>query len=200
MGRIFRMSALFIFLKVYIFFKTYKVSEITAGKLPDLPRRTRPSGKDNHLFAVPAQVFQNRQEIAVTRQDNDAIKILLFLHKIESHFHIAVRLSAGGAIVLFIELYRFEIQLITKLLQLEIESDALQMATDEKQCGIVQVFAALLYEMGYMPLQLFYGNHFVLQVIVFEGMRFYAPEVEHPSNPVFLLQIFQELRIVYFPT
>ena len=105
------MSALFIFLKVYIFFKTYKVSEITSGKLPDLPCRTRPSGKDNHFFAVTAQVFQNRQEIAVTRQDNDAIKILLFFHKIESHFHIAVRLSAGGTITLFIELYGFETQL-----------------------------------------------------------------------------------------
>ena len=110
-GRIFRMSALFIFLKVYIFLKTYKVSEITAGKLPDLPCGTRPSGKDNHFFAVTAQVFQNRQEIAVTRQDNDAIKILLFFHKIESHFYIAVRLSAGGTVVLFIELYGFEIQL-----------------------------------------------------------------------------------------
>src|SRR5438552_19146048 len=153
-GRIFRMSALFIFLKVYIFLKTYKVSEITAGKLR-LPCGTRPSGNDNHFFAVTAQVFQNRQAIAVTRQDNDAIKILLFLHKIKSHFHIAVRLSAGGAVVLFIELYGFEIQLIAKLLQLEIESDALQMAADEKQCGIVHVFAALLYEMGYMPLQLF---------------------------------------------
>src|SRR5437870_13086784 len=102
-GRIFRMSALFIFLKVYIFLKTYKVSEITPGKLPDLPCRTRPSGKDNHLFAVTAQVFQNRQEIAVTRQDNDAITILLFLHNIEGHFHIAVSLAVGVAIVLFIE-------------------------------------------------------------------------------------------------
>src|SRR5207245_3289365 len=85
-GRIFRMSALFIFLKVYIFLQTYKVSEITSGKLPDFPCRTRAPGKDNHFFAVPAQVFQNRQEIAVTRQDNDAIKILLFFHEIESHF------------------------------------------------------------------------------------------------------------------
>ena len=101
---------------------------------------------------------------------------------------------------MFIELYGFEIQLIAKLLQLEIESDALQMATDKQQCCIVHVFAALLYEMGYMPLQLFYGNSFVLKVIVFEGMRFHAPKVEYPSNPVFLLQIFQELRIVYFPT
>ena len=88
----------------------------------------------------------------------------------------------------------------TNLLQLEIEADALQMATDKKQCGIVHVFAALLYEMGYMPLQLFYGNSVVLKVIVFERMRLHASEVEHPSNPVFLLQIFQELRIVYLPT